>query len=135
LYTIYVHALKSASASIGANDLSEMAKSLENAGRQADVAYIKKHNPGFLKELEKVLDNISKVLKKDEPKGPVDFEALKIELGKLKAAIDILDSDAIDKATNALRAFAQVPEIEDILQKTLIGEYEEVAARIDKFFA
>jgi len=131
LYTIYVHALKSASASIGALDLSEMAKALEMAGKQADFVYIKQHNSEFLKELEKVLDNISKTLKKDEPKGPVDLEALKIELGKLKAAIGILDSDAIDEATNALKAFRQVPEVEDILQKTLIGEYDEAVATIE----
>jgi len=131
LYTIYVHALKSASASIGAKDLSEMAKSLEMAGKQQDLAYIEQHNPAFLSALKEFLDNISETLKKDEPKGPVDFEALKIELNKLKTAIDVFDSDAIDEATNALKAFTQVAEVENILQKTLIGEYEEAVAGID----
>jgi len=128
LYTIYVHALKSASASIGASELSEMAKSLENAGKQHDFAYIKQHNPAFISALEVVLDDISKVLKKDEPKGSVDFATLKIELNKLKEAIRVFDSDAIDEATNSLRAFA---EVEDILQKTLIGKYKEAEAAID----
>jgi len=128
LYTIYVHALKSASASIGAKDLSEMAKALEQAGRQADIAYIKQHNQEFLSALEVFLDNISKVIKKDEPKSPVDFEALKIELDKLRKAIDALDSDAIDEITNTLRAFTQVEAVENILQKILIGEYEEAVA-------
>jgi len=125
LYTIYVHALKSASASIGALDLSEMAKALENAGRQTDVAYIKQHNPEFLNALEAVLNNISKILKKDEPKEPVDFETLKIKLNKLKEAIDIFDSDAIEEASSSLKEFTQVSEVDNILQKTLTGEYEE----------
>jgi len=122
--------LKSASASIGALDLSEMAKSLEKAGRQQDLAYIKQHNSEFLSALEVVLDNINKTLKKDEPKGPVDIESLKIGLNKLKEAIDLFDSDAIDEATNSLRAFSQMEEVDNILQKTLIGEYEEAVAAI-----
>jgi len=133
LYTTYVHALKSASASIGAADLSEKAKSLEMAGKQGDFVYIKEHNFEFLSALEILLANISKVLKKDEPIGPVDFEALKTGLSKLKAAIDIFDSDAIDEATNSLKAFSQAPEVENILQKTLIGAYEEAVADIDAF--
>jgi len=130
LYTTYVHALKGASASIGAFDLSEMAKSLETADKQADFAYIKQHNPEFLNVLEVILDNISKVLK-DEPKVPIDFEALKMELSKLKKAIDLFDSDAIDEATNSLRAFAQVAAVENILKKTLTGKHKEVVAMID----
>jgi len=130
LYTTYIHALKSASASIGALDLSEKAKSLEDAGNRQDLAYIKQRNSEFLGALEVLLDNIGKVVK-DEQKGPVDFEALKIGLGKLKGAIGILDSDAIDEATNSLQAFTQVAEVESILQKTLVGKYEEAVALID----
>jgi len=124
LYTTYVHALKSASASIGASDLSEMAKALEAAGKQQDLAYIKQHNSEFLSALEILLNNINKVLK-DEPKGPVDSEAMKIKLNKLKEAIDIFDSDAIEEAANSLREFTQVADVDKILQKTLTGEYEE----------
>jgi len=131
LYTIYVHALKSASASIGALDLSEMAKSLEMAGKQQDFAYIKQHNSEFLKALEVVLDDINKVIKKDEPKGHVDFEALKIELNKLKEGISVFDSDAIDEAATSLRAFTQVAAVDSILQKTLTGKYKEAEAMID----
>jgi len=138
LYTIYVHALKSASASIGALDLSEMAKSLEMAGKQEDFTYIKQHTPQFLMALEVFLNNINITLlanKKNEQKGPIDFETLKSELNKLREAIDILDSDAIDEATTSLKAFTQAENVgesvENILQKTLIGEYDEVVAMIN----
>ena len=130
LYTIYVHALKSSSASIGALDISKTAKSLEMAGKQGDFTYIKRHTPEFLTALEALLDNIN-ANKKDEQKGSVDFEAMKIELNKLKEAIGILDSDAIDDATASLKAFTQVAEVEDILQKVLIGDYDGVVAIID----
>ena len=134
LYTIYIHALKSASASIGALDLSEMSKSLEMAGKQGDFAYIEQHNPEFLTALEVLLNNINVTLlanKKNEQKGSVDFEILKIELNNLKEAIGIFDSDAIDEATTALKTFTQVADVENILQKILIGEYDEAVAMID----
>jgi len=131
LYTTHVHALKSASAIIGATDLSEKAKSLEMAGKQQDLAYIKQHNPEFLTALEALLANISEVLKEYEQKDPIDFENLKIELNKLKAALAVFDFDAIDEATNSLKTFRQVPEVGNILQKTLIGEYEAARAVIN----
>jgi len=134
LYTIYIHALKSASASVGALDLSEMAKLLEKAGKQGDFTYIKHNTSKFLTALETLLDSINATLlenKKIGQEGPLDFEALKIELNKLKEAIGIFDSDAIDNATTSLRAFTQVAEVENILQKTLNGEYDDVVAIID----
>jgi len=139
LYATYVHALKSASASIGALDLSETAKSLEMAGKQGDLNYIKLHNRKFLTALEILINNINTALlanKKNEQEGSGDFETLKKELHKLREAIDIFDSDAIYKATESLQAFTQMENIganvENILQKVLIGEYEEVTSMIAK---
>jgi len=138
LYTTYVHALKSASAIIGALDLSETAESLEMAGKQGDFIYINLRNPQFLMALEVLLNNINTVLfanKKKEQKGSLDFEILKSELNKLKEAIDTFDSDAIDEATNSLQAFTQAEDVgksvENILQKTLVGKYEETISMID----
>jgi len=138
LYTTYVHALKSASASIGALDLSEAAKSLELAGKQKDLAYIKQRNPQFLKALEALLNNISAALlanKKNGQKNSVDFETLKNELQKLRAAVGVYDLDSINRASKLLQEFTQVADIgagiENILQKILIGEYEETVPVID----
>jgi CheY-like chemotaxis protein/HPt (histidine-containing phosphotransfer) domain-containing protein len=138
LYTTYVHALKSASASIGALDLSETAKSLEMAGKQGDFAYIKLHNSSFLMALEILLNNISKALladKNNRQKGSIDFETLKSELSKLKEAVGIYDFDVINKVANFLQTFVQDADvgadIENILQKILIGEYEEIIPMID----
>jgi len=138
LYTTYVHALKSASASIGALALSETAKALEAAGRKGDSAFIKQQNAHFLMALEILINNINSVLlanRKNDQKDSVDFETLKNELNNLKAAICIFDSDAIDKAANSLQKFTYMANIgenvENILQKNLIGEYDEAVALID----
>jgi len=62
LYTNHIHALKGTCASIGAFALSEMAKSLEKAGKQRDLTYIEQHSDEFLSALKVVLDKISNLL-------------------------------------------------------------------------
>ena len=47
-YTIRVHALKSSAMIIGAKELGEKARRLENAGKQNDAAYIKKNHKEFV---------------------------------------------------------------------------------------
>ena len=57
-YIIYIHGLKSASASIGADELSRAAAELEAAGKNGDMEFIHKHNPEFIKNMQKFLKNI-----------------------------------------------------------------------------
>ena len=62
LYTIYVHALKSAAASIGAESLSDVAGILEEAGNRGNKSLISSINTEFLADLEELLSNINAVL-------------------------------------------------------------------------
>ena len=54
-YTILVHALKSTSIGIGATTLGEMAKELEMAGKEGNIAYIQAHHREVMHEYEEVL--------------------------------------------------------------------------------
>jgi PAS domain S-box-containing protein len=54
----HVHALKSASASIGAAEISAMAAKLEAAGRAADIGLIRENLPGFAEELSELVKGI-----------------------------------------------------------------------------
>ncbi len=54
-YRIKVHALKSSARIIGAGQLSELARSLEDAGREGDLAYIRSHTDRLL-EMYRELD-------------------------------------------------------------------------------
>ena len=58
-YATKVHALKSTSLTIGAEQLSEHAKALEQAGKNGDVEYIKKHHPGLLRLYQEVCNKIA----------------------------------------------------------------------------
>jgi len=142
LYATHVHGLKSASASIGAAAVSEEAKALEAASKENNQIYINEHNAKFLMDLEALLHNIGKLLddieamKKKTGGSRVDTETLKIELAKLKTAMENFDSETIDSATNTLIEYEQAEHfgesIKTVLQNVLIGEYDEALDQIDE---
>jgi len=128
LFTIYVHALKSASASIGAKELSDTAKALEIAGNNGDVEYIKLHTTQFLIELKHLLNNIS--LRLEERTGTKDINTeILIEL---KEALKTMSPNSIDVINKAVNELQGVTQADGILQSVLIGNYDEALAEIDK---
>ena len=128
LYTVHIHALKSASANVGENNISLAAKALETASHHGNLEYVKLHTPRFLANLQQVLSNINTRLGERGEKKPVNMETLV----KLKKALETLDPESIDvinNSANELHGFAQA---EDILQHVLGGNYDEALAMIDK---
>jgi PAS domain S-box-containing protein len=139
LYTIHVHALKSASANIGADALSKAAAVLEQAGERQDREYIEAHTPELLASLEAMLHNIMHVLVLREDKignGRYDTEELKSELSILKKALESFDAGTINKSVEALgnivRSGSVKGQILDISEKILVGEYEEALDVIEE---
>lgn len=63
-YQIEVHGLKSASANIGAMDVSDMARAQENAAAQGDREFISGQFPRLLAEYETLLENIGQFLER-----------------------------------------------------------------------
>ena len=137
LYVTNVHALKSASGNIGAGELSEMAKELETAGNREDMTFIEEKTPKLLRALESLLNNIRTALNEDEPgrNDPADMALLKAGLAKLAEAIEEINPGAIKTAVNEVQQFKRAADVggvvEDILQNTLIGEYDEALSMIN----
>jgi HPt (histidine-containing phosphotransfer) domain-containing protein len=138
LYIIHVHALKSATAIIGADSLSDIAKALEQAGKQEDLAFIHAHNAAFIMDLEALLRNINIFLSEEagkNQKNSLDKESLKNELFRLKAALNNFDFTEINNAADVLQEFTQSADVGDavskILQNKLIGEYDDAISLID----
>lgn len=65
-YTVAVHGTKSSMLSIGAVNLSEMAKKLEVAGKEMDIAYIHAHHEAMIIEYGRVLSLIADWFHKTE---------------------------------------------------------------------
>jgi len=122
LYAIHVHALKSALANVGANDLSEVAKALENGNKE----FARANTAEFLVSLKKFLDEIHILLEKKRESGSRNEDVL-IEL---KEAIKAMNVSAINKAFNALQNSNQA---NDVLQSVLVGNYDEALVKIDDY--
>jgi signal transduction histidine kinase/CheY-like chemotaxis protein len=99
-----VHALKSASASIGALGLSEQAAKLESAGKSDDRAYINANIERYIDNLTEIVEGIHVALEIErnydkgacadaKPAGEVEIITL---LFKLKEAIKTQKADYID---------------------------------------
>ena len=71
-YTVAVHGTKSSMLNIGAVELSEMAKNLEQAGKEEDITYIHKHHEEMLMEYERVLALISDWFAKNDEKKTIE---------------------------------------------------------------
>jgi len=57
-FIVQIHSLKSASASIGAQEVSSNAAELEAAGKSGNMAFIREHLPDFTAQLEELVKNI-----------------------------------------------------------------------------
>lgn len=62
LFTTYVHAVKSASASVGAMTVSEMFKDLESAGKSSNLGFIDSHFNDYMRAYEEILSKIKDYL-------------------------------------------------------------------------
>ncbi|MCL2260081.1 MAG: ATP-binding protein [Fibromonadales bacterium] len=128
LYTIHVHALKSASANVGAKEISKWAESLEMAGKREDIEFIKSNTPHFLIKLKDYLEDLNLRLQEKLEEKPLNIEVLV----KLKNAIKAMTADdiiIIDQAVDELRGVTQA---ESILHNVLAGNYDMALTEIEK---
>jgi CheY-like chemotaxis protein len=137
LYTIHIHALKSAGANIGATLLSEHAGRLEAAGKRGDASYIVRENAIFVKSLREILDAISEVITDGEKDSEHDKEELMATLTSLRQALDAFDIPTVKQATRTLRGYTQysalAEPLTDILHSVLVSEYEEAEQKVLDF--
>jgi CheY-like chemotaxis protein/HPt (histidine-containing phosphotransfer) domain-containing protein len=137
-FAMYAHALKSASANIGALDLSDRAKKLETAGKSGDPEFISANADAFLADLEALIKDIKIIIAVNKiaaSQTPSDLSALKNILTALKAALAAVDIEEIDKNAHELQTFSHTEgaesAVEAILRMVLIGNFDEAEVRID----
>ena len=138
LYTTYVHALKTAAANVGADDLSQAAYALEIAGNDENAGYIEAYNEDFLKSLQTILNSIQSVLSaesKKEEGSHLNRDLFNAELEKLKTALGNMDAGTMDSIVDTLKAMP-LPEdaaatVRKISNSILMAEYDEAAALME----
>lgn len=136
MYAIHIHGLKSAAASIGALELSEMARSLEFAARREDARQVARDTEPCLRALERLLAAIEPHLARTGEADEGDVSSLRGRLTILREALEAMDIAVVDAVMEELFDSRWEDgiekEIKDIEQLILLADYDEAAQRIDK---
>ncbi|MDR3192491.1 MAG: response regulator [Treponema sp.] len=142
-FVIQVHALKSASASIGAADLSKEAMELETAGKAGDLPAIREKLPGFREKLRRLTGELEKSGVLEEPDINEEDSASETEgaflplLVSLREAFgrnDLREIDRlVEKLENAAPAGKEKKLLSNISDKLLMAEYDEAREALEEF--
>ncbi|MDR1470900.1 MAG: response regulator, partial [Synergistaceae bacterium] len=140
LFTTQVHALKSASASIGAFEISRLAAELEKAGVVGDTEFIRAHLDAFLKELTAVTERIKTAISKKQAISPCGERQIMGEsLNLLKNALASEDIGDVDRILASLSEEPLDEASKDCLSRisdlVLVGEFGEalkIAESLDR---
>jgi signal transduction histidine kinase/CheY-like chemotaxis protein len=140
IFTTQVHALKSASASVGAKSLSEEAMRLEMAGRSASVEFIKQNLGLLCNSLAVIIERIERVLPKGEDsEGGAENQEVGAEDRRdflsLKTALENEDIHTIDSLFETLnekqfsvKVKEKLGEISDFI---LVSDFKEALKALE----
>ena len=104
-FSISVHAMKSALATIGAMDMSETARKLEMASKDGDVSYVTEQFPDFnakLRGLQRALSALNPDVEHTPDKKPGDAVFLRRQAQIALAASEDFDNELGMEAINSL---------------------------------
>jgi CheY-like chemotaxis protein len=133
-FTTQVHALKSASAAIGAAEISAQAAALEAAGETGDMELIGEKLPAFAERLAELVKNIRTAMGETTPPEPPELSPVIPAnlLRELEAALNSQDLRGIDNILTALNEKPLDSKTKKIMEQisghVLMAEYEEAAA-------
>ena len=122
-YVIEVHALKSAAKLIGANMLSDVAASLEKAGKEKNLSAIVSGTPGLLQLYREIKNQLQPYLKQKNEldRKYLDRDALKEKLTELLYALEEFDLDRADSLVENLAGYSYNEEFEQMFGRVRIA--------------
>lgn len=134
VFTTYIHALKSASASIGAIKVSNFAAKLEQAGNTDDFDFINENLPSFVEKVMILISNIESVMGTSKSSNSSDASIvipscppeLKIKFKMLYIACRDVEIRQAEKLINEILFTEQYPELNNALEavKRFLNEFE-----------
>ncbi|MDR1073604.1 MAG: response regulator [Treponema sp.] len=137
LYTTMVHALKSASRSIGATEFGDFAEALEAAGRTRDIPIIRRRTAELLNRLCVLLADIKAFLKQNT--GEVETSDVRLSKEQLENLMRALSTMKVSELDSLLTEYKALPisrvakdALESIEENILLFEYEKAAAEINE---
>ena len=137
LFTINVHALKSALANVGEEALSNVARKLEMAGKEGNHSDILSETPGFLTELRAVIQKFTLAEKDITASTDENPEFLQEKLLDIQKACSEYDKKAVKNALAELfpKRWSVTTKqlLNEISEYLLHSDFEKIAGRIKSF--
>jgi|GEM_PF-897987 len=143
MFITHVHALKSASASLGAQEISKEAARLEAAGKAEDMMFFEKNLSLFTENLAELAENIGAVLALQDmwesavEETPVDIS---VYIPVLHELAEAMKSQNIFETERILDELGQKPldsKAREILEKVsdnvLVADFDSAVKTIDEF--
>lgn len=130
-YVITVHALKSNSKGIGANELSELALLLETAGKEERIGYIEEHHEELMEKYDlllRVLGDNALIRREETDRETTEISAqtLKEITGQLWEKLDSFESEGLSELLEQLRSSR-------CGEKDFAGIAEEIREKVEEF--
>jgi signal transduction histidine kinase/CheY-like chemotaxis protein len=125
LFTITVHAMKSALANVGESEASALAAALESVGRSGDMGYISENIDEFIQTLESLVDKFRGAGSADAAENggagdsgvAEDKDYLAEQLQIVRSACDDYDDDTANAALDRLKERRWKPSTSESLEK------------------
>ncbi|MGN0597338.1 MAG: ATP-binding protein [Ruminiclostridium sp.] len=141
-YTIEVHSLKSSSKGIGAENLSEIARQLEQAGKAGEQRILVLKTPLLMEAYNDVLDEIERYLKKngtdkeEQQKFNADKSDILDLMGKLEKSIDDMNQNDCEQLMARLMKINLGEEAEALLSSAAksisMFDFSDAAGQVEK---
>ncbi|MGN0316939.1 MAG: ATP-binding protein [Lachnospira sp.] len=121
-YTIQVHALKSAARLIGAMELSELAKELEQCGKEEDIETINARTPELLDMYRSLKPSLEILTGKDEGakdnlKEMISKQQIDEAVEVMLEGLEVFDFDMVESVINQLSEYNMPEEFEEKYKK------------------
>ena len=123
LFSINVHAIKSALDSVGASILANLALKLETASKNNNTEFCMKLFPSFIRSLMVLNEQLALVFPPEEEKpkiGKGNLKFLSDNLESIHKALEEYDSDTCIDILNMLKAYDFNEKINELIEKSLI---------------
>lgn len=119
-YTVLVHALKSSARLLGANELSEMAKALEDAGDKGNLMFIKLMNNEMIANYASYIDRLKPLVEVFTPteeagadKAEISQEELDEIWDAIQEMVEAFDFESAESAYDVLAGYILPDEYEN----------------------
>lgn len=120
LYTVKVHALKSSARIIGADELSKLAESLEDAGNKEDMEFIDANTEKLLADYREYKERLARLKPTEDggsDKEEIPEDELKDAYEALKEVISQMDYDSVEMILEQLKEYKLPPEDQNKMEE------------------